>query len=121
MERPPAALLLLCIFLLAGLGVAEVGRAIGVAGRPPARARHRCAVVARHAGWPPALAVLIVVGLPLGLLPGGYPTADGAERWLGLERRHDDRNVVARLGRVELQRATSARTAYPEYHGLHRA
>jgi hypothetical protein len=110
---------LLCLFLLAGLAVAEIGRALAVIA-------DRAAPMA-GAAVVGALAVYVLVGLPLGVLPGETTGTDGSKHWLGLEVRSGDAdnragyltqaNVVRDWARWNYS-GYERKPAYPEYHAL---
>jgi hypothetical protein len=106
---------LLCIFLLAGIAIGELGRAIA-------------SLVARDPRYPvfgvevatPILALLvtiIVVGLPLNVLPLGHRAADGSYSWMGIRIAASDRNVVSDWARWNYT-GYERKTYYPEYYGL---
>jgi len=108
-------LYLLSLSLLVGIAVAELGRAVAsVLSRRPERIVGPAAVATPVGA---ALAAWVVVGLPLGVLPFGERTADGGERWLGLEVDAGDRNVVRDWARWNYS-GYERKAAYPEYHGL---
>lgn len=106
---------LLCAFLLAGLAVAEVGRAIATLiaanpARPPFAVNVATPLVA-------LLAALVLVGLPLGVLPAGSRSADGTYHWLGFSVSSASRNVVRDWARWNYS-GYERKAAYPEYYGL---
>src|SRR5262245_2756461 len=81
------------IFLLAGIGIGELGRAIAsLVARDP-----RNPVFGVEAATPiVALVVtLIVVGLPLNVLPLGHKASDGSYSWMGIRIAASDHNVVS--------------------------
>lgn len=117
----------LCVLLLAGIAVAEVGRAIAaLVARHPERPVHGVSLATPGAAL---AATLVLVGLPLGVLPEsvslrgnelvelGDTEADGTERWLGLEVASADRNVVRDWARWNYT-GYERKDAYPEYHDL---
>ncbi|HEX9765957.1 MAG TPA: hypothetical protein VGA36_04280, partial [Nitriliruptorales bacterium] len=70
------------LYLLAAIGVAEVGRTLAVlAARDPERPSVVAPAVTAGVGL---LAALVVVGLPLRTLPYGEERADGSYAWFGL-------------------------------------
>jgi hypothetical protein len=107
----------LCICLLAGIAVGELARAIASlatrAGRPLTDKSPVSIATPVVAG----VAVWIAVGLPLGVLPGGTRTAEGAERWMGLEVSSASRSPVRDWARWNYT-GYERKDAYPEYHDL---
>ncbi|HUW01322.1 MAG TPA: 6-pyruvoyl-tetrahydropterin synthase-related protein [Acidimicrobiales bacterium] len=109
----------LCIYMLAAVGVTEVGRSLALIASPepveggPDQQPHR------WLEWVTApmsfAAVAVVVGLPLAALPLGSTAEDGTYRWLGLSTA-DDSFVP---GWAEWNyRGYEGKDAYPEYHGI---
>jgi hypothetical protein len=107
-------LFLLCIFLLAGLAVGELGRAMStLLTRFPERR------VGPVAFATPAVAALLGVAylsLALGILPWAENVA-GAETWRGFSVSSEDRYVVRDWARWNYD-GYERKAAYPEYHGL---
>ncbi|MGH9185047.1 MAG: hypothetical protein ACRD0U_04400, partial [Acidimicrobiales bacterium] len=107
---------LLCLFLLAGLAVAEIGRAVALlVARDPDRPPQ--AVLAGYAVAGLAV-MLVVVALPLGIMPLQDTTrSDGSYRWLWATVSADDRNVVDDWSKWNYE-GYERKPAYPEYHEL---
>lgn len=105
----------LCLYLLAAVGVAEVGRTIAVlAARDPDRPSILGPAVT--AGL--ALAVtLVAVGLPLRTLPLGSERADGSYSWFGLTNGPDDSSFVRSWARWNYS-GYEGKAAYGEYRAL---
>jgi len=110
---------LLCICLLAGLALAELGRAIGslLATRP------ELSITPVSLGMPlvAALAAWVAVGLPMGVLPGVDREIDDTGgydyEWIGLRVGNAQRSPVrdwARWNYTGFER----KAAFPEYHDL---
>ncbi len=73
----------LCLYLLAAVGIAEVGRTLAVlAARDPDKPSVVGPAVTAGVGL---LVTLVLVGLPLRTLPGGTERADGSYSWMGLD------------------------------------
>ena len=107
-------LLLLCLCLLAGLAISELGRAVATL----VSARPRTVDPVSFAT--PAVAGLLLVGylsFALGILPGSARQASGAERWMGWEVSPADRNVVRDWARWNYD-GYERKAAYPEYFSL---
>lgn len=106
---------MLCLCLLAGLAVSELGRAVAtlVSSRP----ERSVGPVSFATPALAALATIVYVGLALGILPGSERQASGAERWLGLEVSAEERNVVPDWARWNYD-GYERKPAYPEYHSL---
>lgn len=105
----------LCLCLLAAIAVAELARAVAslVARRP----ERPVSAVTLATPLGASMVALVIVGLPLGVLPFGERSAEGAERWLGFEVSSSDRNVVRDWARWNYS-GYERKAAYPEYHGL---
>ncbi len=106
---------LLCLFLLAAVAVCELGRAVATLcsadpERPSFAVDAGVAVLA-------TLGALVLVGLPLGVLPGGADTASGGYRWFGFDVSAEDRSPVRGWARWNYS-GYERKAAYPEYHDL---
>ena len=107
--------LLLCVYLLAALAVAELGRAIAaLVAVEPARPVHAIALATPVVA---ALAAGSFAGLYLGVLPGTTTATDGGYQWAGLHVSAGDRNVVRDWARWNYS-GYERKAAYPEYHAL---
>ncbi len=105
----------LCLYLLAAVGVAEIGRTIAVL---TARDPERPSLAGPAATAGAALvACLVVVGLPLRTLPFGQARADGSYSFLGLENGPDDSSFVRSWAHWNYT-GFEGKEAYPEYRAL---
>lgn len=105
----------LCVYLLAAVGVAEVGRTISVlAARDPERPGVVTTALTAVAG---TLACLVVVGLPLRILPFGTTEADGSYTFLGLRNASGDESFVRSWARWNYT-GYVGKDAYPEYRDI---
>ena len=111
----PFYVLSLC--LLAAVAVTELARAI--AAIVSRRAQEDGAIEPVRLATPVgvALAMIIAIGWPLGVLPGSTQTASGAQRWLGIEVSTNDRNPARDWARWNYT-GYERKPAYPEYYGL---
>lgn len=102
----------LCLFLLAGVLVAEAGRGVAwLAERRPKVGR----VAESAAAVVALLAALIFTAFPLQVLPGGRQLADGRYEWMGLKS--SDKSFIP--GWVSWNYTGYERkAAYPEYHDI---
>ncbi|MGH9275218.1 MAG: hypothetical protein ACRDZU_11285, partial [Acidimicrobiales bacterium] len=105
----------LSLYLLAGVGVSEVGRTIAaLAARDPERP---------SIAWPAAtagvslLAGLVLVGLPLRTLPFGTTRADNSYSFLGLRNGPDEQSFVRSWARWNYT-GYQGKDAYAEYRDL---
>jgi len=105
----------LCMYLLAGVGVAEVGRTLAVlAARDP----DRPSIIGPAATALVGLAVtLVLVGLPLRTLPFGELHADGSYSWMGLKNGVNQQSVVRSWARWNYT-GYEGKDAYAEYRDL---
>jgi hypothetical protein len=105
----------LCMYLLAAVGVAEVGRTLAVlAARDP----ERPSIVGPAVTAVVALLVAIVlVGLPLRTLPGGHLRADDSYTWLGLTNGAGQSSFVRSWARWNYT-GYEGKDAYAEYRDL---
>jgi len=105
----------LCVYLLAAVGVSEVGRTLSVlAARDPERPGVVTTAVTAVAG---ALACIVIVGLPLRVLPFGTERADGSYSFLGLTNGSSDRSFVRSWARWNYT-GYVGKDAYPEYRDI---
>ena len=103
----------LCLYLLAAIGVAELGRTLAtLVARDPARPRKLVTVGTAVAG---ALVVIIALAMPLRAMPGGSVAADGSYRWLFLST--DDSSFVTSWAKWNFS-GYEGKAAYPEYHDV---
>lgn len=105
----------LSLYLLAAVGVAEVGRTIAVlAARDPDRPS---IVVPAATAVVGLLGVLVVAGLPLRTLPLGQERADGSYSWFGLRNGVGQESFVAGWARWNYT-GYEGKDAYPEYRDV---
>ena len=105
----------LALYLLAAVGVSEIGRTLAVlAARDPNRPGLVAPVLT---GAGALLASLVLVGLPLRTLPFGTTRADGSYRFLGLTNGADDSSFVRSWARWNYT-GYEGKEAYPEYRDL---
>ena len=103
----------LCLFLLAGVAVAEGSRGLAWILRTYGRTTR---LVALHAGAAVALvAALLYVGYPLRVLPFGKTNANGTYTWLG--RTTSDHSFIPGWARWNYS-GYERKDAYPEYRDL---
>ena len=103
----------LSLYLLAALGIAELGRTIAtLVARDPDRPVRAVTVVTAVA----AMAVVIVsLAMPLRAMPGGTLQADGSYRWGPLST--TDSSFVGSWARWNFS-GYESKPAYPEYQGI---
>ena len=105
----------LCLYLLAAVGVAEVGRTLAVlAARDPDRPSVVGPAVTAGVGL---LVTLVLVGVPLRTLPGGSERADGSYSWLGLGNGVNEQSFVRSWARWNFT-GYEGKDAYAEYRDL---
>lgn len=105
----------LAVYLLAAVGVAEVGRTLAVlAARDPERPG---VLVTALTGVGGALACVVLVGLPLRTLPFGTTSADGTYSFFGLTNGADDQSFVRSWARWNYT-GYVGKDAYPEYRDV---
>lgn len=105
----------LSLYLLAALGVSEVGRTLAVlAARDPERPGLTAPVATAGAAL---LAGLVLVGLPLRTLPFGTTNADGSYSFLGLRSPADDASFVRSWAKWNYT-GYEGKDAYAEYRDL---
>ncbi len=105
----------LALYLLAAVGVSEVGRTLAVL---TARDPERPGIVAPVASSAVAvLASLVLVGLPLRALPFGTTNADGSYSFLGITSKADDASFVRSWAKWNYT-GYEGKDAYPEYRDL---
>ena len=105
----------LSLYLLAAVGVAEVGRTLAVlAARDPERPGVVATAVTAVGG---ALACIVLVGLPLRTLPLGTTNADGTYSFFGLTNGADDQSFVRSWARWNYT-GYVGKDAYPEYRDI---
>jgi hypothetical protein len=103
----------LSLYLLAALGIAELGRTIAtLLARDPDRPARVVTVFTAAAA---AVVVLVSLALPLRALPGGSLQADGSYRWLFLST--TDSSFVSSWARWNFS-GYEKKPAYPEYQGI---
>jgi len=105
----------LSLYMLAALGVAEVGRTLAVlAARDPERPSIVGPAATAVVGL---LASLVVVGLPLRTLPFGETRADGSYSFFGLENGVDQGSFVRSWAKWNYS-GYEGKDAYPEYRDV---
>jgi hypothetical protein len=105
----------LALYLLAAVGVSEVGRTLAVlAARDPSRPGLVAPVLTAGGAL---LATLVLVGLPLRTLPFGTTRADGSYSFLGLTNGKDDSSFVRSWARWNYT-GYEGKDAYPEYRDV---
>jgi len=105
----------LSLYLLAAVGVAEVGRTLAVlAARDPERPGVLTTALTAVGG---ALACIVVVGLPLRTLPFGTTSSDGSYSFFGLSNGADDQSFVRSWARWNYT-GYEGKDAYPEYRAI---
>jgi hypothetical protein len=110
----PFYVLSLC--LLAALAVTELARAIAtIVNRRDEEGAVEPVRLATPIGV--ALAMVIAIGWPLGVLPGSSRTASGAQEWLGIEVSTNGRNPARDWARWNYT-GYERKPAFPEYHAL---
>ncbi len=103
------------LYLLAAIGVAEVGRTVAVlVARDPDRPSPIGPAISAAAA---ALLAFVFVALPLRSLPGGEPRADGTYSWLFLENGVDQQSFVRSWARWNYT-GYEGKAAYAEYRDL---
>ncbi|CAN5490449.1 hypothetical protein BH20ACT2_BH20ACT2_17740 [soil metagenome] len=103
----------LCAYLLAGVGVAEVGRAVATLLAPdPRRPLRLVKAMTAPVG---AIVALVVVAFPMGALPLSTRGTDGVARWMGLSTSH--RNDVSGWAEWNFT-GYERKDAYPEYRAI---
>ncbi len=106
----------LCIYMLAAVGVTEVGRSLALIASPDPE---RDPQPHRWFEWVTApisfVAVAVVVGLPLAALPLGSTDDDGTYRWFGLSTTDD--SFVPSWAEWNYS-GYEGKEAYPEYQAL---
>ena len=105
----------LCLYLLAAVGIAEVGRTLAVlAARDPDRPSVVGPAVTAGLGL---LVTLVLVGLPLRTLPGGHERADGSYSWMGLDNGVNEGSFVRSWANWNYT-GYEGKDAYAEYRDL---
>ena len=105
----------LSLYLLAAVGVSEVGRTLAVlAGRDPARPSIAGPAVTAVAGM---AACMVVVGMPLRTLPFGETRDDGSYAFFGLRSGQDDSSFVRSWARWNYT-GYEGKEAYAEYRDV---
>lgn len=105
----------LCLYLLAAVGVAEVGRTLAVlAARDPERPSIVGPAVTAGVGL---LVTLVLVGLPLRTLPLGELRADDSYSWMGLTNGKNQGSFVRSWARWNYT-GYEGKDAYAEYRAL---
>jgi 6-pyruvoyl-tetrahydropterin synthase related domain len=105
----------LCLYLLAAVGVAEVGRTLAVL---VARDPERPSIVTPAVTVTLALLITFVaVGMPLRSLPLGEERADGSYSWMGLTNGADQGSFVRSWARWNYT-GYEGKDAYAEYRDL---
>lgn len=105
----------LALYLLAAVGVSEVGRTLAVlAARDPSRPGLVAPVLTAGGAL---LASIVLVGLPLRTLPFGTTKADGTYTFFGLTNGKDDSSFVRSWARWNYT-GYEGKDAYPEYRDL---
>ncbi|MGH9084711.1 MAG: 6-pyruvoyl-tetrahydropterin synthase-related protein [Acidimicrobiales bacterium] len=105
----------LALYLLAAVGVSEIGRTLAVlAARDPERPGLAAPVTAAAGGL---LAALVLVGLPLRTLPFGDTRADGSYSFFGLSNGSGDASFVRSWARWNYT-GYEGKDAYAEYRDL---
>jgi hypothetical protein len=103
----------LCLYLLAAIGVAELGRTIAtLVARDTSRPSRWITSATAVVGW---VVVIVALALPLRALPGGSVAADGSYRWLFLST--TDSSFVSSWARWNFS-GYEGKPAYPEYHDI---
>lgn len=103
------------LYLLAAVGVAEVGRTLAVlVARDPERPSIVGPAVTAAAGLAVALTL---VSLPLRILPGGETQADGSYTWMGLTNGINQESFVRSWARWNYT-GYEGKDAYAEYRSL---
>lgn len=105
----------LCLYLLAAIGVAEVGRTLAVlAARDPDRPSILGPVLTAATGL---LVAVVLVSLPLRILPGGQLRADGSYTWMGLTNGANQGSFVRSWARWNYT-GYEGKELYSEYRDL---
>jgi hypothetical protein len=105
----------LCIYLLAAVGVAEVGRTLAVLiARDPERPGIVTPAVTAILAM---LVTFVAVGMPLRSLPLGKEQADGSYSWMGLTNGADQGSFVRSWARWNYT-GYEGKDAYAEYRDL---
>jgi hypothetical protein len=105
----------LSLYLLAAVGVGEVGRTLAVlAARDPERPGVAATAITAVGG---ALACIVLVGLPLRTLPFGTTGSDGSYSFFGLTNGADDQSFVRSWARWNYT-GYVGKEAYPEYRDV---
>ncbi len=103
------------LYLLAAVGVAEVGRTVAVL---IARDPERPSIVGPAVTAGLALVVsLVLISLPLRILPGGHLRADGSYSWMGLSNGVNKESFVRSWARWNYT-GYEGKDAYGEYRAL---
>ena len=103
----------LMLYLLAAVGIAELGRTIAtLVARDPAKPPRSITAGTAVAA---CLVVLLALAMPLRSLPGGSVQADGSYRWLFLST--TDSSFLGSWARWNFS-GYENKPAYPEYHGI---
>ena len=105
----------LCLYLLAAVGVAEIGRTLAILS---ARDPDRPSIVGGALTASLSLVLgLVAVGLPLRSLPLGRTHADGSYSWLGLHNGVNQSSFVPSWANWNYT-GYEGKDAYPEYRNL---
>ena len=105
----------LCLYLLAAVGVAEVGRTLAVlAARDPERPSIVVPVITVVSAM---LLAFVAVGMPLRSLPFGQLRADGSYTWMGLTNGINQGSFVRSWARWNYT-GYEGKDAYAEYRDL---
>jgi hypothetical protein len=103
----------LSLYLLAAIGIAELGRTVAtLVARDPTRPTRAVTVVTAVAAW---VVVIVMLALPLRALPGGSQQADGSYKWLFLST--TESSFVSAWARWNFS-GYENKPAYPEYQAI---
>jgi hypothetical protein len=103
----------LCLYLLAAIGVAELGRTLAtLLARDPEKPRRAVTAATAVVG---SLVVIVALAMPLRAMPFGSTSADGSYHWLFLST--TDSSFVPSWARWNFT-GYEGKAAYPEYHDI---
>ncbi|HEY6531671.1 MAG TPA: hypothetical protein VIY72_05170, partial [Acidimicrobiales bacterium] len=103
----------LCLYLLAAVGVAELGRTVAtLVATDPARPRRAVTAATAVAA---SLVAIIALAMPLRAMPLGETRADGSYHWMFLSTRES--SFVPSWARWNFT-GYEGKPAYPEYHDI---